>query len=254
MLPTGIAIESPSTQRQWPMMFSCTEAITSRSIGVACPRPPARASSPSSSCPRGRGCTSRTTRGGRSARCAARGAGSRRVVGDDDRARAEHRARLGHRLERVGQVELGLGQHRGRGAARKPRLDLAAVGRAAREALDDLAGRDPELDLVVAGALDAARDRDDLRPGRLLGPEVLEPLGAVVDDVGDVGEGLDVVDQRRAAVEALDRGERGLQARVAALALERVEQRRLLAADVGAGAAVDDELDPTPVPSTLSPR
>ena len=37
MLATGIAIESPSTHRQWPMMLSCTEAITSRSIGVASP-------------------------------------------------------------------------------------------------------------------------------------------------------------------------------------------------------------------------
>ena len=36
--PTGIAIESPSTQRQWPMMFSCTEAMMSRSIGVPSPR------------------------------------------------------------------------------------------------------------------------------------------------------------------------------------------------------------------------
>ena len=36
--PTGIAIESPSTQRQWPMMFSWTEAMMSRSIGVASPR------------------------------------------------------------------------------------------------------------------------------------------------------------------------------------------------------------------------
>src|SRR5438132_7034995 len=35
--PTGIAIESPSTQRQLPMMFSWTLAITSRSIGVASP-------------------------------------------------------------------------------------------------------------------------------------------------------------------------------------------------------------------------
>jgi hypothetical protein len=36
--PTGIAIESPSTQRQWPMMFSWTELMRSRSIGVASPR------------------------------------------------------------------------------------------------------------------------------------------------------------------------------------------------------------------------
>ena len=36
--PTGIAIESPSTQRQLPMMLSWTEATVSRSIGVASPR------------------------------------------------------------------------------------------------------------------------------------------------------------------------------------------------------------------------
>ena len=36
--PTGAAIESPSTQRQLPMMFFWTEATVSRSIGVASPR------------------------------------------------------------------------------------------------------------------------------------------------------------------------------------------------------------------------
>ena len=36
--PTGIAIESPSTQRQLPMMFSWTPATISMSIGVASPR------------------------------------------------------------------------------------------------------------------------------------------------------------------------------------------------------------------------
>ena len=179
------------------------------------------------------------------ARRAQRQLGDRdRVVGDDDRPRAEHRARVGHRLEAVGEVELGRGQDRRRGAAREPCLDLAPVGRAAGEPVDQLAGGDPELDLVVAGPLHAARDRDDLGAGRLLGAEPLEPLGAVGDDVGHVGQRLDVVDQGRPAVEALDRRERRLEARVAALSLERVEQRRLLAADVGAGAAVDDHLDP----------
>ena len=35
--PIGIAIASPSTHRQLPMMCSCTEAMISRSIGVASP-------------------------------------------------------------------------------------------------------------------------------------------------------------------------------------------------------------------------
>ena len=39
------------------------------------------------------------------------------------------------------------------------------------------------------------------------------------------------------------RGERRLEPRLAALALERVEQRRLLAADVRARAGVDDDVD-----------
>src|SRR5688572_26659647 len=36
--PTGIAIASPRTHRQLPMMFSWTEEMMSRSIGVASPR------------------------------------------------------------------------------------------------------------------------------------------------------------------------------------------------------------------------
>ena len=56
-------------------------------------------------------------------------------------------------------------------------------------------------------------------------------------DVGHVGQGLDVVDHGRLAEDADLAGERRLRARLAAPALERVEERRLLAADVGPGAA-----------------
>ncbi len=86
-----------------------------------------------------------------------------------------------------------------------------------------------------------ARDRDDLGAGRAAHAE-LGVLGAAhANDVGHRRERLDVVDQRRALVEALDGRERRLQPRVAALALERVEQSGLLAADVGAGAAVQHQ-------------
>src|SRR6185312_10850088 len=166
------------------------------------------------------------------------------VVGDDHRAGAEHRARFGHRLEAVGKVHRLLRREdRGGGAAGVDRLDAAAGERPAGEVVDQVAGRDPERDLVVAGPTYAAGDRDDLGAGRLLGAELAEPLGAVGDDPRHVGERIHVVDQGRPAVEALDCREWRLQPRVAALALERVEQRRLLAADVGAGAAVDDQLE-----------
>ena len=60
------------------------------------------------------------------------------------------------------------------------------------------------------------------------------------DDVLDVAERLDVVDDGGAHVEPEHGGEVGrLDARVGALALERFDQARFLAADVGARAAMD---------------
>jgi hypothetical protein len=60
------------------------------------------------------------------------------VVDDDDRPRAEHRSRLGQRVEVVGDVEVLSGEDRCARAAREPQLDLAAVQRAAGEVVDDL--------------------------------------------------------------------------------------------------------------------
>src|SRR5690606_35613244 len=59
---------------------------------------------------------------------------------------------------------------------------------------------------------------------------------------------LEVVHRRRAAERAGLGGEGGLEARLAALALERVEERRLLAADLRARAGVDDDVDRVVLP------
>ena len=80
-------------------------------------------------------------------------------------------------------------------------------------------------------------------PVELPSPNLRNQSAPVLDDDRRVAERLDVVDQRRALVEALVGGEGRLQARVAALALERVEQAGLLAADVGALAAVHDQVE-----------
>ena len=70
-----------------------------------------------------------------------------------------------------------------------------------------------------------------------------EPGGAALQDRRRDGDRLDIVDRRRAAVEP-DRGrERRLQARLALLAFEAFEEPRLLAADVGAGAAVQVDFE-----------
>ena len=68
-------------------------------------------------------------------------------------------------------------------------------------------------------------------------------LAALEQDVEHVDQGLDVVDHGRLAEEADLRRERRLRARLAALAFDRVEERRLLAADVGAGAAADLDVE-----------
>ena len=64
---------------------------------------------------------------------------------------------------------------------------------------------------------------------------------AHLDDLRDRRQRLDVVDQRRRGVQAGDGRERRLRPRLAAAAFERLEQAGLLAADVGAGAAVHDD-------------
>jgi hypothetical protein len=80
------------------------------------------------------------------------------------------------------------------------------------------------------------------RPLRPLRPWPENQSGTVLDDVAHPEQGLDVVDERRAAEEADLARERGLVARQAALALDRFEHRGFLAADIGARAAAQMDL------------
>ena len=72
----------------------------------------------------------------------------------------------------------------------------------------------------------------------LFGAHGREPLGGVAEDARNLRDGLDVVDNRGTGVQTGDRGERGLEARVASTTLEGVQQGRLLTADVGASTRV----------------
>jgi len=65
----------------------------------------------------------------------------------------------------------------------------------------------------------------------------------VQDDPGDVREGLDVVDAGGAAPQALVGGERRAHPRHAALALDGPDERGLLAADEGAGALLELDVE-----------
>ena len=61
--------------------------------------------------------------------------------------------------------------------------------------------------------------------------------------VGTTAIDFDIVDRGRAAVEARAGRERRLQPRLALLALQAFEHRGLFAADVGARAAVDEQVE-----------
>ena len=75
-------------------------------------------------------------------------------------------------------------------------------------------------------------------------PRSANACPAVEHDPRQVRHRLDVVDDGRRLVEAHDgRKPRRLVARVPPLALEALEEGRLLATDVGAGPRVDDEVD-----------
>ena len=101
-----------------------------------------------------------------------------------------------HRLVAQGRVERARGQQRV-GDPRHGRDELATGPRAATDLLDHLAQRRAQLDLGDPAADGVAADRADDGARRLVGAELPEPVGAVAQDGGDVGEGLDVVGQRR---------------------------------------------------------
>ena len=75
------------------------------------------------------------------------------------------------------------------------------------------------------------------------GPDRGEPVAAVADDRCDVGERLDVVDERRAVPQTGDGRIRRARDGRAPPALDRRDQRGLLAADVRAGAEPDVDLE-----------
>src|SRR5262249_25072281 len=107
--------------------------------------------------------------------------------------------------------------------------------------LEELRERDAERQLVVARLLDVPGHGKDRGAARAFDAEIGEPRCALAQDRRDGRDALRVVDRRRRAVETVGGGERRLEARLALLALERLEQARLLAADVRARA--DERLD-----------
>ena len=122
-------------------------------------------------------------------------------------------------------------------------LELLAVRDAAGYLVDHLLEVVAHGQLVDAGALDVAADAEEARAAVALGAELGVGLAAHEEDVRRAGDGLGVVDDGGAAVEADDGREGRLDARDAALAFERLHQRRLFADLVGSGAGLGDDVE-----------
>src|SRR5204862_7392677 len=123
-------------------------------------------------------------------------------------------------------------------AAERPadlnRADRLARGAAAAIVVQELPERKPEGALHESAAADVARELDRQRAARLAHTKARVGLRAVRENPGNGREGHDVVDDRRLPEQTLDGRERRPHPHFPAPALETLEHRGLLSADLGA--------------------
>ncbi len=108
--------------------------------------------------------------------------------------------------------------------------------RAAADVVHQLAQRDAEPDFEQSAVPDIARKLHGHRPARAAEADIRISRRPFGQDEGDGGKAQHIVDDGRPAEQSGQRGQRRLGADLAALALDTVEQRGLLAADIGARA------------------
>ena len=168
-----------------------------------------------------------------------------RLVHHDHGGGAEAGAQLAEAVEIHRRIDDLLGRHHAhRRAAGDDGLEIVpAAADAAAMLLDQLAERNAHRLFDVAGPLDMAGDAKQLGAD-IVGPaDAGEPGRAAPQDVRRHRDRLDIVDGGRTAVEADIGREWRLQARLALLAFEAFQQRGLFAADIGAGAVRDIDVE-----------
>ena len=140
----------------------------------------------------------------------------------------------GHILKADMAAEIGVGQADPGGSAHLHRLGVAGAA-----VFQNTAYARAHRVLVQTGAFAVARHRMDFGAGGLRRTDPGPPVPAIHRNMGGSTEGLDVVDGGGLAqVTCLYREGRAYAGR-AALALQRFDQRRFFAADIGTGADVD---------------
>ncbi len=158
------------------------------------------------------------------------------LVHDDEAAGAHHGADGGEGLVVDGGVDETGGDAAAGGAAGLGGLELLAVRAAAADVLDDGAQGGAHGGLHQAGVGDLAAQGKDLGALALLGADGGVLVRAVVEDPGDIGVGLHVVEQGGPLEQALIGGEGRAGPGLAPVALDGGHEGGLLAADEGAGA------------------
>src|SRR5690606_25534820 len=116
------------------------------------------------------------------------------------------------------------------------------VAHSARVLLEQLADRRAHRELPRTRPFHLAACAVELRAGIARAAQAFEPVHSAVHDVRDVAEGLDVVHDGGLAPQADKLWERRLRARNREQPFKRAVLRRLIAADVAAGARVQVQL------------
>src|SRR6266702_1647917 len=165
------------------------------------------------------------------------------VVEHDDAAMADEAVACGKGLvveRRIEQRTREIGAER---AADLHRANGTARKRAAADVIDELAERHAERRLEQPALTNIAGKLDRHRAARTAHAEIGIGLGALGEDEGDRRERQHIVDDGWLAEQAVMRRQRRFCADQAAAAFEALQQRGLLAADIGAGADADFEIE-----------
>src|SRR5262249_38212824 len=118
--------------------------------------------------------------------------------------------------------------------------------------VDQFAQRNAHLLFDITWPLDVAGDAEELGAA-VVGPaNAGEPGGAAPHDVRYLRDRLDIIDRRRAAIEAHIGWEWRLQPRLAFLAFQAFQERGLFAADIGASAMMHDDVEVVAVDVVLA--
>ena len=165
------------------------------------------------------------------------------VVEDHHAAVPDHRAGRSERLVVEREVELLLREIGAERATDLHGAHRATRARAAAVAVDEVAEADPERRLDDATALDVPGELEDLGAARALDAQIGVRRSTLGEDAGHRRESDHVVDDSRLAEQTRQRRDRRLRADHPALALEALQHRGLLAADVGTRADPDLEVE-----------